>query len=39
MGHIAYLRNQFKYINTFVQSYDYIITLKKKIILLNGPYW
>ena len=27
MGHIAHLRNQFKSINTFAQSYDYIITL------------
>ena len=27
MGHIAYLRNQFKSIHTFAQSYDYIIML------------
>ena len=27
MGHIAHLRNQFKSINTFAQSYDYIIAL------------
>ena len=24
MGHIAHLRNQFKSMNTFEQSYDYI---------------
>ena len=28
--HIAYLRNQLKSINTFEQSYDYIITLIKR---------
>ena len=27
MGHIAHLRNQVKSINTFEQSYDYVITL------------
>ena len=27
MGHIAHLRNQYKSINTFAQSYDYIMTL------------
>ena len=29
MGHIGYLRNQFKSINIFEQSYDYITTLIK----------
>ena len=30
MGHIAHLRNQFKLINTFVTSYDYIITSTRR---------
>ena len=37
MGHIAHLRNQFKSMNTFAQSYDNFITLiwkGKKIISL-----
>ena len=40
MGHIAYMRNEFKSINTFAQSYDNIITLKTIISLwsLNGSY-
>ena len=36
MGHIAHLRNQFKSLNTFAQSYDYIIILNwrgKKLII------
>ena len=38
MGYIAHLRNQLKSINTFVQSFDYIITLiwiEKMIILFS----
>ena len=30
MGHVAHLRNKFKLINTFEQSYDYIITLNRR---------
>ena len=30
MGHIAHMRNQFKSINTFEKSYDYIITLIRR---------
>ena len=36
IGHIAHLWNQFKSINTFLQSYDYIIQLiflRRKIII------
>ena len=30
MGQVAHLRNQFRSINTFAQSYDYIITWREK---------
>ena len=45
MGHITHLRNQFKSINTFAKSYNYIITLiwrtenqLSPFLLLNGSY-
>ena len=34
MGHIAHLKKQFKSMNTFENSYDYIITLIESIITL-----
>ena len=42
MGNIAHLRNQFKSINTFAQSNDYIISLileRKKTHHLLFDYW
>ena len=41
MGHIAQLRNQFKSIHTFAQSYDYIITLILRWKKKQGsyPFW
>ena len=34
MGYITHLRNQFQSMNTFVQSYDYPITLREKKIIV-----
>ena len=39
MGYIAHLRNQFKAINTFEKSYDYIITLIRRVKTLLSPFW